>query len=147
VSSQRGEPQPALRLHLGRVGYRGAGLLIFGIIWILLAVAVYADPAPVDHLWHTHLPVWLRMLIWGGPGILAILGARLFQLERWAFGTLFIGPAERTLSFASAMVTEPSISRLAGALVYLCMSALVVLIASWPEPVIADHPSEGNGSQ
>jgi hypothetical protein len=91
---------------------------------------------------HTQIPLPIRIAIWSGAGIVAILAAFLPRFEIIGFALLFIGPAERFLSFTVAMIAGPNLMRLTGVCVYLLHTALVVLIAAWPEPVVPRRSSE-----
>jgi len=99
----------------------------------------------VAELWHTSLPLFVRIGIWGGAGILATLAAFLPRFEIVGFAVLFIGPFERFLSYLNAMVAGPNLMRLTAVAAYFLMSALVVLIAAWPEPTLPAHRQEEGG--
>jgi hypothetical protein len=135
-------PPPSIQLRLGWIGFRGAALLIFGIIYVFMGVAITFNPAPDPTLFHTQIPLPIRILIWAGAGAVAIVAAFLPRLEVIGFALLFIGPAERFLSFGWAMIAGPNLMRLTGVCVYLLHTALVVLIAAWPEPVPPRPSSE-----
>jgi hypothetical protein len=141
----RRRPDVPVRLRLGWLGYRGAALIIFGIVFVLMGLAVTFNPTPDPALWHTLIPLPIRIFIWSGAGAVSILGALLPRWETLGFCALFIGPFERFLSFAGALISEPNLMRLTGVLVYLLLAMLVVLVAAWPEPSPPpEHPSPGS---
>lgn len=117
-----------------QIGYRGLTLMTFGAMFMVLGVGVLANPMVDPNLWHTHLPIWFRMLIWSGAGATALVVAWRPQWQWLGFSALFVGPAERAMSFGAAMVMEPSLGRLTGTAIYLLLTLTVVLFASWPEP-------------
>jgi hypothetical protein len=135
-------PPPRIKIRLGWFGYRGAALLIFGIIYVFMGVAITFNRAVDPALIHTQIPFPIRIAIWSGAGMVAILAAFLPRWEIIGFALLFIGPAERFLSFSVALLSEPNLMRLTGVCVYLLHAALVVLIAAWPEPVAVRPSSE-----
>jgi hypothetical protein len=135
-------PPPHIRLRLGWFGFRGAALLIFGIIYVFMGVAITFNRTVDPALIHTQIPFPIRVAIWSGAGVIAILAAFMPRWEIIGFALLFIGPAERFLSFAVALISEPNLMRLTGVCVYLLHAALVVLIAAWPEPVAVPPSSE-----
>ena len=117
-----------------RIGFRGLFLTMFGLMFFVIGLGVLANPAPDPYLWHTQLPIWFRLTIWGGAGLAAVCAAWQPRLQPVGFAALFVGPAERFVSFTGAMLLEPSFARLTGAALYLLLTLTVVLIASWPEP-------------
>jgi hypothetical protein len=120
-----------------RIGYRGLCLAIFGVIFVLIGLAVLGEPGTRPDLIHTRLPALLRVCIWSIPGLFAIVAATHPRLQSWGYGILFFPPAERCVSFFIAWLPTGegwSWSRLTGALIYLLLMILVVVIASWPEP-------------
>ncbi len=125
-------------IHIRWLGYRGCALMMFGLIWVFLGVAVLANNDANPVLFHTHFPIWFRFSIWAGAGVLAIIAAITHDQWEWTghigFGALFIGPGERALSYGWAMVSEPNIRWLAATSVYLLLSGVILLLASWPEP-------------
>ena len=131
---------PALRR---RFGFRGIVQLIFGGLFVAIGIGVLTMPDRVADLIHTHLPVAFRLCIWAGAGTLGIAAA-FFQprwegdagrlrLERWAWGTLAIGPAERCVSFLWACISTGNLERLTGMVVYLLLTLLLIVVARWPE--------------
>ena len=126
------------RLRLGRLGYRGAALLMFGLIYVFIGLAVLTNTEVNPVLFHTQLPIWFRILIWSGAGGVATVAA--LAKRRWptmahvGFGVLVIGPGERMLSYGRALIGEPAFNWLAATLIYLLLTGVVVLLPGWPEP-------------
>lgn len=117
-----------------RIGFRGLFLVMFGAMFAVIGLGVLANPMTDPHLWHTQLPIWFRLLIWCGAGLVAVAAAWQPRIQPIGFAALFVGPAERFVSFTGSMIMEPSFMRLTGAGLYLLLTLTVVLIASWPEP-------------
>lgn len=125
-----------------RLGYRGVVLLLFGLVYICIGLAVLGESDYRPDLIHTRLPEWVRVAIWCVPGIVAVIAALDHKAQSWGFGLLFFPAAERCISFTLAWLpTDSSIvpgnfngSRLTGALLYLLLMAIIVVIASWPDP-------------
>ena len=117
-----------------RIGFRGLSLVMFGSMFMVIGLGVLANPAVDPNLWHTQLPVWFRMLVWCGAAVVALVAAWQPSLQPLGFAALFVGPAERFVSFTSGMVMEPSFARLTGAALYMLLALTILLIASWPEP-------------
>lgn len=132
-----------------RLGYRGLALTMFGIIYILIGFGVLANPMRNPVLLHTHLPVGVRMAIWIGSGLLAILGAVQPGLgaPHWpgktirppvaqiiGFASLAFGPVERAISYAIGMALQPTWVWLNAFAVWTLLALLIFLLSRWPEP-------------
>jgi hypothetical protein len=117
-----------------RLRYRGLTLLMFGLMFVVLGIAVVVNPMFDPNLFHTWLPMWFRVTVWSGAGLVAIVAAWFKQWEFLGFAALFIGPFERFISFTTAMIFVPSPLRLTGSALYLLLSLAILLFAAWPEP-------------
>jgi hypothetical protein len=95
------------------VGRRGAVLLIFGTIWLAVAYGILTGASeqavtPNAALFHVLLPIWIRVTLWGGCALLAILAALAFtpRLQAVGYVALFLPPAERALSYLGGWVVS-----------------------------------------
>jgi hypothetical protein len=127
-------------LHLRKIGYRGSDLLYFGLIYVLMGVAVWINPQPNPILLHTQLAIWFRVTIWSGAGLISVVAA--FTWRRWprtsqiGFAALVFGPAERCISYVAAMIRQPTLIWMAAALLYLLLTLIIVSLSSRPEPAV-----------
>ena len=120
-------------------------LVIAGVAWIARAAQVWLDPDILSPDWaiiHTALPLWLRIALWSGTGVAAVLCAR-FRREAIGLGLLMLMPIERTISYlwSATMWVVPGkppghIESLAWATWWACMSVIVLLVAAWPLLII-----------
>jgi hypothetical protein len=122
-----------------RVGYRGMVLLLFGTIYIFIGLAVIGADDYRPELIHTHLPTFVRVLIWDIPGLVAVGVAIDDKMQAWGFGLLFIPPAERAVSFLVAAVTVPTWQRVPGLLIYLLLVVVIAVMAAWPDAIDVEH--------
>lgn len=129
-----------------RLGRRGAILLTFGAIWLIVAASIPNEVQPPEDSWlfHVELPVPLRVFLWVFTGLVAMAHAftsRGAGTDRWGFIALILMPAERSVSYflgwlASYIeVLEGGYPRgyLPGS-VWLLVVTAVLVIAGWPEP-------------
>lgn len=147
-------PPPGLSALMPRrpseMNKRGQVLVILGIIWVAIGASVYMDPHPRgwEHIWmFSAPPVWLRAGAWVATGLVAVLFAvrpRWITHDGFAFLALYVMPAERAAGFLWGWLDHlmpwggPGYSRgLLGGLVYLVIVALIMVIATWPDPPTA----------
>jgi hypothetical protein len=131
-------------LHLRWIGYQGTDLLYFGLMYQIFGLAVILDPQRNPMLFHTHLPVWLRVFIWSGAGVFAVVAAfthrRWPRMSRIGFAALVFGPAERFTSYATGMIRQPTTVWLAATAFYLLLTLIIMSLSNRPEP--AELPAE-----
>lgn len=121
--------------------FRGGDLFSMGLVYVPIGVALLADPDPLQpDLFHTFIPIWLRVVLWTGAGLAAMAVAYRENLQQWAFGLLCLGPAERMLSYLFATVYYEHLNRLAGTLTYLTFLVVVIRFAGRPEPIDVPLP-------
>jgi hypothetical protein len=107
------------------VGNRGIVLGMLGILWILTAVGVLTATTVRPEILHERLPIWLRVAIWTGPGLLALVATVWRRWDELAWGLLIIPPAERLLSYGVAWVTDAYPPAWRSVLVYLVVVVLI----------------------
>lgn len=109
----------SIRGFLDRLGVKRAALLTIGFAWMGEALsiidgssdaAVQADP----NLLHLSFPLWVRVAIWGGSGLVVLLcvplyrrivgGVAWFSAAAWFFAVLPL--AERAASFWGGWITS-----------------------------------------
>lgn len=126
---------PRLPSRFGRrLGYRGLALTMFGAMFIVIGLGTWAHPGYVPELVHTHLPLWLRVGIWAGCGLVGMVTAWFARAQFVGFAALVIPPVERAYSYGYALVSGPNVERLSGTALYLLLAATLLLFAAWPEP-------------
>src|SRR5213075_214976 len=124
-----------------RFGFRGLALILFGTMYVLIGVGVIFNHMRVPGVLYTYLPVWLRVCVWAGSGLLAIVGAVRPGLgeKHWpgrtkqppvaeivGFGALAFAPTERAISFAWAMIIQPTATWLTGFAIYLLLTLVIL---------------------
>lgn len=149
--------RPGWRGYLPRspryLGRRGAMLLVFGVLWIIMGAGTTQTPLDPDSpLVHERFPEGLRGSLWLATGALAIFYAWRPPGLRDAVGfvALYAMPATRVLSFGWAYLDHliPWIGgpgqddAWRGAVVYAAMIAAVVITAGWPEPPHQQLPDD-----
>lgn len=129
-----------------RLGRRGAVLLILGLLWILQGIGVYLAPYNAnvgsELLVHEQLPVWLRVSVWCGTGVVAVAYAlRRACADTPGFLALVFMPVERAASYGWGflMYLVPGVPDgyprgLVSATVWAGVAALVIIVAGWREP-------------
>lgn len=140
------------------LGHRGAFLLLFGVIWILVGVSLLPDadiPARPPHelLLFEHLPLWLRIAYWMAPGAVAFGSAFLRGPghDTAGFALLIVAPILRGGSYAWAWVAwMASGGRVGedrgwlGAVVWAALAGCILIVSSWREPDGFAPPHEGH---
>lgn len=84
---------------VAHTGNRGIALAMLGILWILTAVGIAFEPLRRAALLHELLPVWVRVVLWGGPGVLALLASVWRKLDVDAWGWLIVPAVVTFTSF------------------------------------------------
>jgi hypothetical protein len=82
-----------------RFGNRGVALAMLGVLWLFTAVGVAVAPLRRTTLLDERLPVWLRVCLWGLPGLLALAAAIWRRFDTDAWGWLIVPAAIRFTSF------------------------------------------------
>jgi hypothetical protein len=122
------------------IGFRGAALILFALSYIGIGIGIIGNPQTDSGLVHTMLPIWLRVSLWCGSGLIALAAAVV--CPRWqsiGFGVLFLPPAQRALSYAIELVRDlvehpAGIYVLAGGVLLLCGLVGCVAVATSGEP-------------
>jgi hypothetical protein len=85
---------------LKHAGNRGLALAMLGALWILTAIGLAVAPLKRTQLLDENfIPVWGRVLLWGLPGILALVASLWRKLDADAWGWLMVPVLIRFLSF------------------------------------------------
>lgn len=85
---------------LKHAGNRGVALALLGALWILTAVGLTISPLHRPALLDELFPSWLRVCLWGLPGLLAIVASMRRSLDADAWGWLMVPVVVRFVSFA-----------------------------------------------
>lgn len=80
-------------------GYRGAALALLGVLWCLTGVGMIAAPLKRQQLIDESIPLWLRIPLWLGPGLLAVAAAVWRKHDASAWGWLIVPAVVRFVSF------------------------------------------------
>jgi hypothetical protein len=113
---------------------------MFGLIYIMIGLAVLGAHDFAPDLVHTHLPHSFRIGLWAIPGLAGVVLSMDHKWQAIGFALLFIPPAERTVSYGIAFLTGgpngdgPNWARLPATLIYILILLTVTFVASWPEP-------------
>lgn len=123
-----------------RFGYRGIALFLFALGFIGIGLGLPYAPAPPPQLFYSHFPIEVRVVLWAGSGAIGIIGA-ISRRPEWqdrGFAILLLPLFERLLANVFALVVQPDTLRwLSGCATWFLFSAIVTLIAAWPEPTSA----------
>lgn len=155
----RNDRRPGWRGFLPRpfqqVGRRGAILLIFGGLWVVLGVSVLDEPE--SSLLHEVLSPQIRSTMWVSTGLVAALHA--FRppgiSDAIGFAALYVMPALRVLSYSLAWGAsvmpglgpgDPDAWRLLA--VYSAILGAVVVMSGWAEeaPIPIPIPEKVEGT-
>lgn len=82
-----------------RVGNRGIVLSLLGFLWVLTAIGLGAKPMDRPGLPDDALPVWFRVAMWGGAGLLALVATWWKRWDDIAWGLLILPLGMRLLSY------------------------------------------------
>lgn len=131
-----------MRGHVPQLGKRGTVLLILGVLWIFQgANAIGGPPSPTYLLLSGYGEV--RGAVWIITGLIAIIAAPMPQgRDKWGFLALYLMAAYRFVAYGIGVVDwlddahgGPGDPRsTVGALSWLIILALIVVIAGWREP-------------
>lgn len=92
-----------------KLGRRGAILLSFAVLWVLVGVAALLSPHPPNPvLLYQHLPNWLRFALWAGTGLVAAAHCLTPPVKNDGIGfiALMIMPMERAVSYLWAWIAH-----------------------------------------
>jgi hypothetical protein len=126
---------------IGRLGFRGTMLVLFGIIWTGIGIAIISEPTRAPML-ETLIPQPIRAGLWVASGFAAIyFGTQTKRIDAIGWTALYIMPALRSLSYFLGWVDfvipwgGDGIERgWLAALIYLALVAVIVVCARWPDP-------------
>lgn len=129
---------------LARVlGRRGAALVVLGLAFVFTGVEMLVNQPQPDYdrfLLHTYMPFPVRAALWIVPGVLALFAATRHGTGRDGFGfaALVVPLALRTASYVwSSVAYLAGVSTWpfawTGALTWVALLALVLIISGWPE--------------
>lgn len=127
-----------------RIGRKGAILAILGTAWILNGYGLWAGavarPVDTQGLFHLSLPTWVRVVLWGGAGLVALSCSLVKppKLQAIGYGSLLIIPTERALSYLVGWVIDLTTGLgyahgWAGAALWVGVGGILYVIAGWPE--------------
>lgn len=125
------------------LGRRGATLVLFGLVWIMVGISVPINDMGSPTSWvllHQRLPLVVREALWIGTGIAAILGGTV-ERPKWeqvGFSALLVAPIIRAGSFAwswgVSIFTDYGYSRgWTDAVTWGVILLVILLLAGWPE--------------
>ncbi|UJQ86811.1 membrane protein [Arthrobacter phage Reedo] len=127
----------------GRLGRRGAALLILGIIFVLVGLDIWLNSPEPDFdrfLLHTFIPFPINAGLWIVPGALAIWASthRGPANDGFGFNALVIPVIIRIVSYVFSFVAflfgEGNFPfGLASAAIWTSILALILIIAGWAE--------------
>lgn len=89
---------------LKHAGNRGLALAMLGVLWILVAVGLAVSPLKRPQLLEDRLPLWVRVVLWGLPGILAVVASVWRKLDADAWGWLMVPVLVRFLSYLAGWI-------------------------------------------
>ena len=130
----RDQLPPRLHPLFDWLGWRGFALLAVALLWIAIGANVLLDPNRNPHLFHTHLPVWLRLCFWWGAAAGAIIFAWWPCKQSYGFGCLLVPLLQRFLSYLWALVTAPQPAFLVQAAIWGFCIIVVLLFAFGLKP-------------
>lgn len=145
----RDTPRPGWRRLLPRgprqIGRRGAVLLTYGILWIVVGLGVYGSAGIGQGLLHELIPSQVRGALWVGTGLLAVVYAwrPRGMSDALGFAALYLAPAIRVLSYGVATILAALPGHHPGAydnawrflVIYAAMVAGVAITSGWKEPI------------
>lgn len=127
------------------IGVRAEGMLLAAGIWTLMGLGVVmGTSSTAPGAWHVVLPLWLRVLVWWGPAVVALVTAPSVRWSPMGLALLQIGPVLHLCShFTSWLIDvwpgpppgDPNGWYRAG--FYVALVALVVLLSHIPSTVQA----------
>lgn len=138
-----GDPRRYLVWTREGLGRRGASLLLFGLIWILLGVQTIALPDPAGYLLLQGPFSWIMAFGYIITGLLAIRYCKAPQGDDIAgFLWLYLMPALRILAYGTAFViwlwpggAEGNPRGALGVTSSAVVMIFIILVAGWAEPI------------
>lgn len=133
-----------------RVGRRGTFLLLIGAVWILNGLSVVFDPPPLgDRNQQLIIQHFAPLSYWGWTfvvgGILSVIYA--FRKRRDYPG--FVGAIVPCVFWGSVEVTSFLLGTydrgLIASAVWVLVTFVILLVASWSEPVLMDRDGNRHG--
>jgi len=91
---------------LKHAGNRGVALAMLGVLWILTAIGIGIAPLKRTTLLDEQFPVWIRVALWGLPGILAVVASMRKSLDADAWGWLLVPVVVRFVSYAFGWIAS-----------------------------------------
>lgn len=145
----RDTPRPGWRRLLPRsprqTGRRGAVLLTYGILWVVIGLGVYDSAGIGQGLLHEMIPSQVRGALWITTGLLAIAYAwrPRGMNDALGFAALYLAPTVRVLSYGVATVLAALPGEHPGAydnawrflVIYAAMVAGIAITSGWKEPI------------
>lgn len=121
----------------GRLGRRGASLLILGALFTLYGLNLLNETTPSRLLQVLVDP--LPLAFWGWAWIVAgvTAGVQAFTCSReavWSFTSLAVVSWLWAAGFIAAWVRHDVPNGHIGTLLFASLAALIIVIAGWPEP-------------
>ena len=128
-----------------RWGSRGAVLALLGVLWVTIGLqtALTQPGVPYDPdtaILHHWLPLWVRVVLWVGSGVVAIVTAATGRGEAVGWSALWIMPVVRTVSYgwSALMWMVPGApggapDSLWLALQWAATGAILIVVSRWPE--------------
>ncbi len=120
------------------MGHRGAFLLFLAVLDILYGYSLLTDQIPVA-LAYPFLSEMTWGIIWITVGAACFLGAFVKKRDRVAFALASILKTAWALRYMW-LWHEGNLRAWIAIVVWLAFAATVLVIASWPEPVIVIYP-------
>lgn len=120
------------------LGFRGTALLLFALAYVGVGLSIPNQPPTSTVLYDSLIPVSTRVAFWCLCALFGIF-AVFYRKPLWqgrGFGVLLLPAGERFTSYVGGMIFDVHPLRwLAGAAIYFILTAVLLLIAAWPEPV------------
>lgn len=108
-----------------RVGNRGIVLSMLGFIWVLTAIGLATQPQDRPGLPDDVLPVWMRVTMWGGAGLVALVATWWKRWDDLAWGLLILPLCMRLFSYLYGWIFQTFPPGWRAVCVYAAMALLV----------------------
>lgn len=112
-----------------RLGNRGVALAMLGMLWIFTAIGIAVSPLKRSTLLDERLPVWVRVCLWGIPGLLALVASIRQKYDATAWGLLMVPVSVRFASFLIGW-----------------LASLALDVTGWPPLVEWSYPDGWRGA-